>query len=104
MVSCRMPPRRMLLRCGAASSSVIAVVVVCASVVASHAQQAPPALMRPADIGKLPMPPADHTLEYGQDPTQVGELRLPSGPGPHPVVVLVHGGCWMPIAGRYLAA
>ena len=60
--------------------------------------------MRPADIGKLPMPPADHTLAYGQDPTQIGELRLPSGPGPHPIVVLVHGGCWMPIAGRYLAA
>ena len=63
-----------------------------------------PALMKPADIGKLPMPPADRDLAYGADPNQIGELRLPSTPGPHPVIVLVHGGCWMPIAGRYLAA
>jgi hypothetical protein len=92
VVSFRMPPRRTLLPCAAAMWSVIAVVVVYGAVVASHAEQAAPALMRPADIGKLPMPPADHTLEYGQDPTQIGELRLPSGPGPHPIVVLVHGG------------
>lgn len=68
------------------------------------AQPAPPALMRPADIGKVPRPPADYTLPYGQDPNQIGELRLPSGPGPHPIIVLVHGGCWMPQAARYLAA
>ena len=24
----------------------------------------------------------------------MAELRLPKGPGPHPVVILVHGGCW----------
>ena len=60
--------------------------------------------MRPADIGKLPMPPADFTFSYGQDTNQIGELRLPAGPGPHPIIVLVHGGCWMPQAGRYLAA
>lgn len=60
--------------------------------------------MRPADIGKLPMPPADQNLSYGQDTNQIGELRLPAGPGPHPIVVLVHGGCWMPQAARYLAA
>ena len=61
--------------------------------------------MRPADIiGKLPMPPADHTLPYGKDSNQIGELRLPAGPGPYPVIVLVHGGCWMPQAARYLAA
>jgi acetyl esterase/lipase len=104
VVSFRMPPRRTLLRCAAAMSSVIAGVVVHGAVVASHAEQAAPGLMRPADIGKLPMPPADDTLKYGQDPAQIGELRLPPGPGPHPIVVLVHGGCWMPIAGRYLAA
>jgi acetyl esterase/lipase len=60
--------------------------------------------MRPADLGKLPMPPADHIFSYGQDANQIGELRLPAGPGPHPIVVLVHGGCWMPQAARYLAA
>jgi acetyl esterase/lipase len=31
---------------------------------------------------------------YGGDPSQVAELFLPSGVGPHPVVVVVHGGYW----------
>lgn len=31
---------------------------------------------------------------YGPDPDQHGELRLPPGPGPSPVAVLVHGGYW----------
>lgn len=31
---------------------------------------------------------------YGSDPEQFGELRVPSGSGPHPVVVYVHGGGW----------
>lgn len=26
---------------------------------------------------------------------QFGELFLPAGAGPHPVVVLIHGGCWL---------
>jgi acetyl esterase/lipase len=60
--------------------------------------------MRAADLGQLPMPPADHILPYGEDTNQIGELRLPAGPGPHPIIVLVHGGCWMPQASRYLAA
>ncbi len=77
----------------------------CVSLTALSGQTAaPPAFMRPADLGKLPMPPADHTLPYGQDTNQIGELRLPAGPGPHPIIVLVHGGCWMPQAARYLAA
>ena len=31
---------------------------------------------------------------YGDERDQVAELRLPEGPGPHPVVVLIHGGAW----------
>lgn len=53
-----------------------------------------PALMTPADLQSLPARPADHRLPYGGDPSQFAELRLPSGAGPHPVAVLVHGGCW----------
>lgn len=40
--------------------------------------------------------PADITLSYGPGPEQFGELRLPEGVGPHSVVVLIHGGCWLP--------
>jgi acetyl esterase/lipase len=34
------------------------------------------------------------THPYGSDPSQLGELFLPSGAGPHPVAVVVHGGYW----------
>ena len=31
-------------------------------------------------------------IAYGPAPSNVAELRVPAGPGPHPVVVLLHGG------------
>jgi acetyl esterase/lipase len=33
-------------------------------------------------------------IPYGKDPNQFGELRLPEGPGPHPVCAFIHGGFW----------
>lgn len=33
-------------------------------------------------------------LAYGTDTLQFGELYLPAGEGPHPVVILIHGGYW----------
>lgn len=46
------------------------------------------------DIQKLPASPADHRIAYGSDPSQFGDLRLPKGRGAHPVVIVIHGGCW----------
>lgn len=50
------------------------------------------------DVKKLPVPPGTQRFSYGSDPSQFGELRLPqgvpNGKGPHPVVVIIHGGCW----------
>lgn len=42
-----------------------------------------------------PPPPYGYKIAYGDDPLQFGELRLPKGPGPHPVVIFIHGGCWL---------
>jgi acetyl esterase/lipase len=46
------------------------------------------------DILTLPAPAADHRLAYGPAPTQFGDLRLPTGNGPFPVVMNIHGGFW----------
>ncbi|HEX9035387.1 MAG TPA: alpha/beta hydrolase [Ktedonobacterales bacterium] len=36
------------------------------------------------------------TLPYGDAPQQFGQLRLPdgAGPGPYPLVIVIHGGYW----------
>jgi len=39
--------------------------------------------------------PAGERLAYGSDALQFGELRLPTRPGPHPVAIVIHGGCWL---------
>lgn len=52
-------------------------------------------IMDSSALGSFPNPPADHVIAYGEGTLQFGELRLPKGPGPHPVMVLIHGGCWL---------
>src|SRR5215475_11805903 len=47
------------------------------------------------DILTRPAPPVDHRLSYGSNEFQFGDLRLPKGAGPHPVAIVIHGGCWM---------
>ena len=42
-----------------------------------------------------PQVKADARIAYGQSPAQVVDLFLPKGAGPHPVVVLIHGGCYL---------
>jgi acetyl esterase/lipase len=44
------------------------------------------------------------THAYGADPAQVADLLLPSIHGPHPVVVLLHGGFWRARFDRTLMA
>lgn len=41
----------------------------------------------------MKLPPA-RQIAYGEHPDQVGNLHLPVGDGPWPVVVLIHGGFW----------
>lgn len=51
-------------------------------------------LMTPMDLQALPVRAPDRRIAYGEDSSNYGELRLPGGAGPHPVVVLIHGGCF----------
>lgn len=47
------------------------------------------------DILRRPAITSDVRIAYGSDPLQFADLWLPNGSGPHPVVVLLHGGCWL---------
>lgn len=55
---------------------------------------APAALMTWPDLLERPRPEESAAIAYGADSMQVGGLFLPDGPGPHPTVLMVHGGCW----------
>ena len=57
--------------------------------------QEPTKVLGVSDITAWEAPPADRRIPYGEDPLQFGDLYLPDGPGPHPVVVFFHGGCWL---------
>lgn len=52
-------------------------------------------LLSAADVVAMQAPPPGHRIAYGPSPLQFGHLRLPVGEGPFPVVVFVHGGCWL---------
>lgn len=41
-----------------------------------------------------PRQSADRRIAYGADPLQFGELWVPKNGRRHPVIVLIHGGCW----------
>ncbi|WP_237151201.1 alpha/beta hydrolase family protein [Pontibacter actiniarum] len=62
---------------------------------ATAVAQQKPNLVTWQQIAEMPVPAADHIIKYGPDALQFGELRLPEGKGEFPVVVVVHGGCWL---------
>lgn len=45
-------------------------------------------------IMETPPSPALKKIAYGVNPFQFGEIRLPKGSGPFPVVMNIHGGFW----------
>lgn len=49
----------------------------------------------PLDLANAPVPAGARRIAYGADPMQFGELRVPATKGPHPVAIVVHGGCWL---------
>lgn len=55
-------------------------------------------LMTWDDLLSRPKPMPDATVRYGADALQVVDVWKPAdtkyGPGPHPAVVMIHGGCW----------
>lgn len=70
--------------------SLLVIVVACGGPVSEEQS-----VMSASDVLALPQPEADHRLSYGDDPLQYGDLRIPEGEGPFPVVIVIHGGCWL---------
>ena len=68
------------------------VIAVAAALVAINA--APGSTMRWSDLLDRPRPMADARVPYGTDALQFVDVWLPKAKGPHPVVLMVHGGCW----------
>lgn len=46
------------------------------------------------DILEREPPDRGARIAYGSEPQQFGDLRLPAGAGPYPVVIGIHGGFW----------
>lgn len=58
------------------------------------AGRGPDGLLAWPGLLERPRPAPTGTVRYGTDPLQVADLWLPAGTGPHPIVLMVHGGCW----------
>jgi acetyl esterase/lipase len=54
-----------------------------------------PYLETSAVLARPPIEP-DFVIPYGEHERQFGHLRVPDGEGPHPVLIVIHGGCWAP--------
>ena len=55
---------------------------------------APDGLMKWPDLLARERPEPSASIRYGEAQLQVADLWLPAGDGPHPTVLMVHGGCW----------
>ena len=57
---------------------------------------APPTagLMTWDDLFARPRPEPDARIAYGEGDLQFSEVWVPAGDGPHPAVLMIHGGCW----------
>src|SRR5215213_6600884 len=51
-------------------------------------------LLGPKDVDTIASKPADTRLAYEAGPEQFGELRVPTGSGPFPLAIVLHGGCF----------
>jgi acetyl esterase/lipase len=52
-------------------------------------------LLTAGDVVAMEAPAPDFVISYGEGGLHYGHLRLPDGPGPHPLVIFIHGGCWL---------
>ena len=69
-----------------------AILALLASITASAASAADPVEL--SAFIALARPEPTLQVRYGAEPPQGIDIFLPAGSGPHPVAILIHGGCW----------
>ena len=74
-----------------------AAVTMCLAAFAAGAVEYPvvPGEVGFGEVQALPHGAPDAVLRYGEAAPQFAELWLPAGSEPAPVVVFIHGGCWL---------
>ena len=83
MPRARVCRRVLLLVCGAA-------------LVHANARKLLAQAVTPASLEARAVPRADTTVTLRVDGHELrSELRVPEGNGPHPVAIIIHGGCWI---------
>ncbi|TKC95867.1 alpha/beta hydrolase family protein [Polyangium fumosum] len=87
-----MRPPRSCLRDARRRVGLVVSLVLSAGCAGPEASKPPEPAASSSSAGGPPAGPLH--LAYGPDPSQIGDLRLPQGEGPHPVMVILHGGCW----------
>jgi len=60
----------------------------------STSQDGKPKLMGWGDLMGRPLPSTSHSITYGDRESDIVDVWIPDGNGPHPVVLMVHCGCW----------
>lgn len=82
-----------------ATMDMLVAVAMVAIATASNLQTEP---MQLSEFAALARPAPDAQVRYGPASSQSIDVFVPKGSGPHPVAILIHGGCWMnlPGAGR----
>jgi acetyl esterase/lipase len=61
---------------------------------APAASRAPGELLKWPDLLGRSRPEPTTSVSYGEHQLQRVDVWVPAGPGPHPTVLMVHGGCW----------
>ena len=54
----------------------------------------PSPLLRWPDLTGRPSPHPSASITYGDNAAHIVDVWLPDGDGPHPAVLMIHGGCW----------
>ncbi len=73
------------------TATAVGVAALCRAALPAHAQR-----VNVASLEARALPAADTALTLRAGTFDlVAELRVPSGPGPHPVALVIHGGCWV---------